>query len=212
MQANRLSNVQREILKLYSTELSEKDIYELKSQLAHYYARKAISQADKIWAEKGYTAEDMDSWFKWVNAKLFWTLMCLVSISSKSPYHCIFKKLINGAYDLGTTTETLMEYEEVIERKFNSEVAKDTIRTLLALPNVKKINVYFNWNLIEADSDDNKFVDCAVSANASGIVIQDKHFNVLRDIDFPNITLISIADFKLSLSWDIVIFKWSEFV
>ena len=62
MQPNRLSNVQQEILKLYSTELSEKDIYELKSQLAHYYARKVISQADKIWEEKGYTAEDMDNW------------------------------------------------------------------------------------------------------------------------------------------------------
>ncbi len=100
------------------------------------------------------------------------TNILLVSISSKSPYHRIFKMLIDGKYDLGVTTEILMEYEEVIERKFNSEVAKDTIRTLLALPNVKKINVYYNWNLIEADSDDNKFVDCAVSANATGIVTQ----------------------------------------
>ena len=128
------------------------------------------------------------------------TNVLLVSISSKSPYHRIFKKLIDGKYDLGITTEILMEYEEVIERKFNSEVAKDTIRTLLALPNVKEINVYYNWNLIEADSDDNKFVDCAVSANATGIVTQDKHFNILRSIDYPKITLISIAEFKSSLN------------
>jgi len=93
-----------------------------------------------------------------------------------------------------------MEYEEVIERKFNSEVAKDTIRTLLSLPNAEKINVYYNWNLIEADSDDNKFVDCAVSANATGIVTEDKHFNVLRNVDYPNIAVTSIAGFKLSLS------------
>ena len=127
------------------------------------------------------------------------TNVLLVFISSKSPYHCIFEKLIDGTYDLGVTTEILMEYEEVIERKFNSEVAKDVIRTLLTLPNVEKINVYYNWNLIEADSDDNKFVDCAVSENATGIVTQDKHFNVLRDIDYPNVNLISIADFKSSL-------------
>jgi len=62
MQSSRLSNVQQEILKLYSTELSKTDIYELKSQLAHYYAHKAISKADKVWEEKGYTAEDMDNW------------------------------------------------------------------------------------------------------------------------------------------------------
>ena len=93
-----------------------------------------------------------------------------------------------------------MEYEEIIERKYNSEVAKDVIRTLLTLPNVQKTIVYYKWNIIEADSDDNKFVDCAVTVNAIGIVTQDKHFNVLRDIDFPDVNLISIADFNLSLS------------
>ena len=93
-----------------------------------------------------------------------------------------------------------MGYEEIIERKYNSEVAKDVIRTLLTLPNVQKTIVYYKWNIIEADSDDNKFVDCAVTVNATGIVTQDKHFNVLRDIDFPDVNLISIADFKLSLS------------
>lgn len=72
------------------------------------------------------------------------TNVLLVSKSSKSPYHCIFEKLIDDTYDLGVTTDILMEYEEIIGRKFNSEVAKDTIRTLLALPNVKKINVYYN--------------------------------------------------------------------
>ncbi len=102
------------------------------------------------------------------------TNVLLVSISSKSPYHCIFEQLINGAYDLSVTTEILMEYEEVIGRKYSSEVAKDVIRTLLTLPNVQKIIVYYKWNLIEADKDDNKFVDCAVSVNSNGIVTQDK--------------------------------------
>lgn len=62
MQPSRLSNVQQEILKLYSTELNDEDIYELKSQLARYYANKAIFQADKVWEKKGYSAEDMDNW------------------------------------------------------------------------------------------------------------------------------------------------------
>lgn len=128
------------------------------------------------------------------------TNVLLVSISSKSPYHCIFQKLIDGAYNLSVTTEILMEYEEIIERKFNLDVAKNTIRTLLTLPNVEKITVYYNWNLIEADKDDNKFLDYAVSSNAMGIVTQDRHFNILKDIDFPEVDLISIANFKLSLN------------
>ncbi len=128
------------------------------------------------------------------------TNVLLVSISSKSPYHCIFDQLIKGKYDLGITSEILMEYEEIIAQKFNFEVAKSVMRTLLTLPNVKKINVYYKWNLIKSDGDDNKFVDCAISANAHGIVTQDKHFNVLKEIDFPKVNLISITEFKSSLN------------
>jgi putative PIN family toxin of toxin-antitoxin system len=127
------------------------------------------------------------------------TNVLLVSISSKSPYHWIFAKLIEGAFDLGITSEILLEYEEVIGRKYNETVAKDVLRTLLVLPNVQQVTVYYKWNLIEADSDDNKFVDCAVSFNANGIVTQDKHFNILKTIDFPKINLISVSDFKLNL-------------
>ncbi len=39
------------------------------------------------------------------------TNVVLVPISSKSPYHCILEQFIDGAYDLGITTEVLMEYE-----------------------------------------------------------------------------------------------------
>jgi putative PIN family toxin of toxin-antitoxin system len=125
------------------------------------------------------------------------TNVLLVSISSKSPYHWIFAKLIEGAFDLGITSEILLEYEEVIARKYNETVAKDVLRTLLVLPNVQQVTVYYKWNLIEADSDDNKFLDCAVSFNANGIVTQDKHFNILKTIAFPKINLISVSDFKL---------------
>lgn len=125
------------------------------------------------------------------------TNVLLVSISSKSPYHWIFAKLIAGAFDLGITSEILLEYEEVIGRKYSEAVAKDVLRTLLVLPNVQQVTVYYKWNLIAADSDDNKFVDCAVSFNANGIVTQDKHFNVLKTIDFPKINLISVSDFRL---------------
>ncbi len=61
-QSSILSNVQQEILKLYATELLENELYELKMQLARFYAQKAIQAADKIWDEKGYSAADMDNW------------------------------------------------------------------------------------------------------------------------------------------------------
>ena len=124
------------------------------------------------------------------------TNVLLVSISSKSPYHWIFEKLIEGGFDLGITSEILLEYEEIIASKYSFAVAKDVIRTLLVLPNVYPVTVYYKWNLIVADSDDNKFVDCAVSFNANGLVTQDKHFNSLRTIDFPRVNVLSVAEFK----------------
>ena len=58
-----------------------------------------------------------------------------------------------------------------------------------------QVNPYFNWNFIRADPDDNKFIDCAIAANADCIVSQDEHFNILKEIDFPKINVIKIEDF-----------------
>ena len=61
-----LSNVQIELMKLYSTGLREKDMQDLKSVLGKFYAGKAISQANEIWDQRKLTDEDMD---KWLNEK-----------------------------------------------------------------------------------------------------------------------------------------------
>lgn len=49
--------------------------------------------------------------------------------------------------------------------------------------------------LIDADKDDNKFVDCAFSANVQFIVTNDRHFNILSQYNFPKINLIRIEAF-----------------
>ncbi len=56
-----LSNVQLELLKLYSTNLSVKELEELREQLAHFYAEKSIRLANEVWDKKGYTNNDMNS-------------------------------------------------------------------------------------------------------------------------------------------------------
>jgi hypothetical protein len=62
MNAQPLTNLQLELLKLYSTNLDQKDLVEIKRMLAHYFAQRAIKEADKIWEEKGLTNEDMEKW------------------------------------------------------------------------------------------------------------------------------------------------------
>jgi len=55
---------------------------------------------------------------------------------------------------------------------------------------------YFEWNIVENDPDDNKFIDCAVAANADYIVTEDKHFNILKNISFPSVTAIKASGFE----------------
>ena len=49
MAAPAFSNVQLELLKLYSTNLSDKDMQELRNLLASFFAEKSIKSADEIW-------------------------------------------------------------------------------------------------------------------------------------------------------------------
>jgi len=48
---------------------------------------------------------------------------------------------------------------------------------LTLLPNVKKVEVHFQFGLIRSDMDDNKFVDCAFAANSHYLVSNDRHFD-----------------------------------
>ncbi|MDZ7900913.1 MAG: hypothetical protein U5N85_23160 [Arcicella sp.] len=57
-----LSNIQMELLKLYSMNIDEKDLLHFKSYLAQFFMQKAIDEADKIWMEKGYSDDLMDEW------------------------------------------------------------------------------------------------------------------------------------------------------
>ena len=123
------------------------------------------------------------------------TNVLLVSISSRSKYHWLFQKLLEQAFEVVITNEILTEYEEIISKKYSVVAAKSTIRTLLLLPNVIKSDVYYNWNLIRNDVDDNKFVDCAISAEAECIVTNDRHFQVLNDIRFPRVKTVDADEF-----------------
>lgn len=50
--------------------------------------------------------------------------------------------------------------------------------------------------MIQADPDDNKFVDCAVCSNAEYIVSNDAHFRVLKQIGWPKLSVIVIDDYS----------------
>ena len=90
----------------------------------------------------------------------------------------------------------LQEYEELLSRFYPLEVVFLTVEILLKSPNIIQTIPYYKWNLIYTDPDDNKFVDCALNSGAEYIVTNDKHFNVLKQVEFPKINIIDIDTFK----------------
>jgi len=133
--------------------------------------------------------------------KIVFDTNCLVKILLRnSNYRCLWDAFVYGNFELCYTTEMLQEYEEVLSRFFSVTFTKFAIDAILSAPNGTQITVFYKWNLITADPDDNKFVDCALNAGANFIVTNDKHFNVLKDIDFPKINIIDIDSFKKAIT------------
>lgn len=124
------------------------------------------------------------------------TNVLLVSISTKSKYNWLYQAILNRKIAIAFSNEILTEYEEVITSNWNAEAAKNAIRSLLELSSSKLIVAYFKLNLIVCDADDNKFADCAFAANADYIVTNDADFNVLKQLTFPAIKVVSIDEFK----------------
>ena len=127
------------------------------------------------------------------------TNVLLVSISRRSIFRPIFDSIIDGKIELIISNEILNEYTEIIERKANATVANNIAEFLINRQNVKKIDIHFRWNLIEQDPDDNKFVDCAIAGRVKYVVTNDKHFQILKDIPFPKVDIISIHGFMKEL-------------
>lgn len=126
---------------------------------------------------------------------------CLVtSIKRDSIYYPIWRDFIAGKYCLCFTDDILNEYEEIITRLTGSEeIANNVISAILNRQNIQHISVYYHFELIKDDVDDNKFVDCAIKADAKYIVTEDHHFDVLNSIPFPKVNIVGINQFLADL-------------
>lgn len=119
----------------------------------------------------------------------------VICLSSRSPYHSIYKALVAGIFDLIVSQDIILEYEEIIQLKYGIATAQSFMTLLALLPNVHLVYAFYKWNLISSDADDTKYCDCAVSGKADYIVTEDRHFDVRKKVAYPAIPIISIDDF-----------------
>ncbi|NJN33355.1 MAG: putative toxin-antitoxin system toxin component, PIN family [Saprospiraceae bacterium] len=124
------------------------------------------------------------------------TNIILSSVSRYSPHRIVFDKFEQGSYILCLTTEILLEYEEKLTENFNPLLAELTVGAMLLKRNTLFQEVYIRWSLLTKDQDDNKFVDCAVAANADYLVTNDRGFRILKNLPFPKLKIIRIEEFE----------------
>jgi putative PIN family toxin of toxin-antitoxin system len=127
------------------------------------------------------------------------TNVLLVSISERSKLHWVFKKLVGKQYELCVSTDILNEYAEIIEGHMGNGVSESTMGVLENLSNVHFITKYYQFHLLK-DEDDNKFVDCAIAANADFIVSHDRDFDILKAVKFPRVKVIKTEEFEKVLA------------
>ena len=76
-----------------------------------------------------------------------------------------------------------------------SAVSYNIMKAFDNIPNIIKIEPTYRFNLLK-DPDDNKFVDCAIAANAACIVGHDRDFLLLRNTEFPKVAVVDTEAFR----------------
>lgn len=125
---------------------------------------------------------------------------CLLRmIPLRSKYRPTWESFLDGKYILCVSNEIVSEYMEILTDKVSSTFAENIVGAILRSPFVRRFDPQFHFNLIESDPDDNKFVDCAIIANADFIVSEDSHFRVLKTIPFPKVNVLTLDEFSEEL-------------
>jgi putative PIN family toxin of toxin-antitoxin system len=119
----------------------------------------------------------------------------LVSIGRRSQFRPIWTAFISGKFTLIVSDDIIYEYEEILQRRASPGIAKVVMDTLIESPKVIYQQIYYSWNAIRRDPDDNKFFDIAIATNADYLVTNDAHFNEAKQLIFPNVKIIDAEEF-----------------
>ncbi len=116
-------------------------------------------------------------------------------INQKGAPRGVIDQWKTGTIILCVTEEILEEYIEVLARL--GLVGEPELEELLGLFKRKEGIIFITSTkkllVVKADPDDNKFIECAVSARASYIISGDKHLIGLKK--YRNISILTPADF-----------------
>ena len=100
-----------------------------------------------------------------------------MAIGRKSRFRPIWNAFVTGKIQVGLTQEILLEYEEILHEHSAPGAFEIVLNIFSESPDIIFKHIYYHWNAITADPDDNKFFDAAVACNADFLITNDAHFN-----------------------------------
>ncbi|MGV3663311.1 MAG: putative toxin-antitoxin system toxin component, PIN family [Prosthecobacter sp.] len=99
------------------------------------------------------------------------------------PLHVIFTAWLQRRFLWALSNEILTEYEEILIQRSGRQRWLQLSRVFdLAEAQgglIVKMQPSFQFHIIAVDPDDNKFTDCAITANADSVITEDGHFDSL---------------------------------
>lgn len=116
-------------------------------------------------------------------------------IGRNNPFRPIFDALLAGTFDLVVSTSILLEYEEVLAERNGPLVRTSVLAVMLTLDNIQRQRVSYDFRLVPAGPDDDKFTDAYVAGQADYLVTDDRHFRSAVKSKFPTVRVVSTADF-----------------
>ena len=112
------------------------------------------------------------------------TNVMLSAMARHSPAAPLFKAILTGQIHLAVSVPILLEYEEVAAERGGPAFASKLMLWLslvLQRQGSGLVNPAYQFHLIPSDADDNKFSDCAVTANVDYVITEDVHFESLAN-------------------------------
>jgi uncharacterized protein len=122
---------------------------------------------------------------------------CLLScIGKKSPYRNVFDAFLKEKITLCVNYEILLEYEEIFMKFWGQDVTYNLLGLFETSNNFEQVQVFYNFDLIEKDKDDNKFVDTYFASGATCLISNDSSITDLKDNSFPPLMIFTLKEFS----------------
>ncbi len=126
------------------------------------------------------------------------TNVMLPLFSANGKHRKIVQALVNGQLGWAVSQSVMNEYEEIITARSGRLRWQQVLHVIQLLSsthnNIYWVNPSYQFQVITDDLDDNKFTDCAITADADFVITEDAHFRALVGSGYKP-QPISTADF-----------------